>query len=493
MSVICSLSNEVPEIPVVSPLSGAVFEKRLIVKYIQENGADPINGQELREDQLIELKIPLTVKPKPPTFTSIPSILKTLQDEWDAVMLNSYEVRKQLQIAKQELSNSLYHHDAACRVISRLNNELDAAREALATLKPKYESNNKQNGHDNNETEISDQVFIEKLQAKANELTASRKKRTKKLPDNFTSADSIGNFKTVNSFTGLHSASIPGILALDISNLDDNLIVTGGNDKTAVVFNKETEQIVATFKGHTKKVSSVIYHPNEKSIITASSDTTIRVWNIASAESDIVLKLHDGPITSICLHPLNDYILSTSTDELWAFSDINSGKCLLKLGDTTNKHILTTAQFHPDGMILGCGTSDSLIKIWDLKDKTNVANFPGHSGSITSLKFSENGYHLATSSTDGEIKLWDLRKLENFKTITSENNYPVNKLSFDYSGFYLAIAGNDIQVYQTKKWDNLKVFADHTSAVTDVKFGKNAAYIASTGLDRSLKIYKLDD
>ena len=37
----------------------------------------------------------------------------------------------------------------------------------------------------------------------------------------------------------------------------------GGADKNAVVFHKESEQIVATLKGHTKKVTSVVYHPKE--------------------------------------------------------------------------------------------------------------------------------------------------------------------------------------------------------------------------------------
>ena len=49
------VSNEVPEHPVVSP-SGNVFERNLIVKYIEDNGVDPINGEVLSVDQLIPLK-----------------------------------------------------------------------------------------------------------------------------------------------------------------------------------------------------------------------------------------------------------------------------------------------------------------------------------------------------------------------------------------------------------------------------------------------------
>lgn len=45
-----------PDQPVVSPLSGAVFERRLLEKYIAENGTDPINNKELRVEQLIDLK-----------------------------------------------------------------------------------------------------------------------------------------------------------------------------------------------------------------------------------------------------------------------------------------------------------------------------------------------------------------------------------------------------------------------------------------------------
>lgn len=66
----------------------------------------------------------------------------------------------------------------------------------------------------------------------------------------------------------MHSASIPGILALDVHSTDTSKVLTGGNDKNATVFNKDTEQMVAILKGHTKKVTKVIYHSNEDIVLT---------------------------------------------------------------------------------------------------------------------------------------------------------------------------------------------------------------------------------
>ena len=91
---------KVPECPVVSPVSGQVYERRLLEKFISDNGTDPVTREPLSVDQLIEIKCSPLVKPKPPSATSIPAILKSLQDEWDATMLHSFTLRQQLQVCK---------------------------------------------------------------------------------------------------------------------------------------------------------------------------------------------------------------------------------------------------------------------------------------------------------------------------------------------------------------------------------------------------------
>lgn len=113
---------------------GSVFEKRLVEAYISEHGKDPVNGEELTSDDLIDIKSQRVVRPRPPTLTSIPSLLSVFQEEWDALALETYTLQQNLAQTRRELSAALYQHDAAVRVIARLTKERDEARDALSNV-----------------------------------------------------------------------------------------------------------------------------------------------------------------------------------------------------------------------------------------------------------------------------------------------------------------------------------------------------------------------
>jgi len=60
-------------------------------------------------------------------------------------------------------------------------------------------------------------------------------------------------------------------------------VLTGGNDKTAILYDRSTEKKVATLVGHTKRVSRVALHPVADVLLTASEDKTVRVWSPAGS------------------------------------------------------------------------------------------------------------------------------------------------------------------------------------------------------------------
>jgi hypothetical protein len=127
--------------PKLTRWSGNVFERRLIETYISENGTDPVTGEDLTVEDLVELKQARVVRPRPPTLTSIPALLSTFQNEWDALILETYQLKQQLAETRQELSTALYYSDSAEKVIARLQKERDEARDALAKISVTLTSN----------------------------------------------------------------------------------------------------------------------------------------------------------------------------------------------------------------------------------------------------------------------------------------------------------------------------------------------------------------
>jgi len=483
-AMFCQISGQAPEDPVVTAKSGYLFDRRLIEKYIDSTGKCPVSGEELSMDDLISIKANKVVKPRPTQATSIPGMLSIFQNEWDSLMLETYTLKQQLDTARQELSHSLYQHDAACRVIARLTKERDTARAALATAQADISTTANAAAMDMDDAQGIPASIIEKMATVSKGLSKGRKKRT--IAPTQATAEQITKYASSLS-TNVHGSSKPGVLCLDLTK-DGSLAVTGGVDGTVVVTNRESGQIAATLTGHSKKVTDVLFHPTEDLIFTSSADKTARVWNknggdYATAQQ---LKCHSGEVSGTTLHVTGDYLVTASLDETWAFWDIHTGSVLLQKPSTGSGY--TVPQFHPDGLILATGTTDALIRIWDIKAQQNVHTFEGHQGKVNSISFSENGYYMATAAEDNTVKLWDLRKLKNFATINADG---ASAVDFDFAGQYLACgAGKGISVYNSKTWDVVKTFENaHNAAVTDVKWGTDAKFLASTSMDRALTFF----
>ncbi|CAN4091062.1 unnamed protein product [Withania somnifera] len=511
----CSISGEVPEDPVVSKKSGLLFEKRLVERHISDYGKCPVTGEPLTLDDIIPVKTGKIVKPRPVQAASIPGMLGMFQIEWDGLMLSNFALEQQLHTARQELSHALYQHDAACRVIARLKKERDEARGFLAQAERQVPmaatnavattalSNGKRAAEDEEMVPGGKKIrpgishsVIETLTECNAALSQQRKKR--QIPATLAPVDAVERYTQLNSYP-LHKTNKPGILSLDIHYAKD-IIATGGVDSNAVVFDRPSGQIISILSGHSKRVTSVKFAAEGELVISGSADKTVRVWQGSENENydcRHVLKDHTAEVQAVTVHATNSYFVTASLDSTWCFYDLASGLCLAQVEDASESEGYTSAAFHPDGLILGTGTSGSLVKIWDVKSQANVAKFDGHVGSVTAISFSENGYFLATAAQDG-VKLWDLRKLKNFRTFSPyDENTATQSVEFDHSGSYLALGGSDMRVYQVAsvkaEWNHIKTFPDlsGTGKATCLKFGPDARYIAVGSMDRNLRIFGL--
>lgn len=128
---IFAVSGVVPEEPVFCTKSGHVYEKRLVFKHVSTTGTEPTTGEPCTQDDFVLVKASSIAKPRPVAVNSVNGLLGALQNECDGLMLETFQLRQALDTTRQELSQALYQHDAACRVIARLVKERDQARAAL--------------------------------------------------------------------------------------------------------------------------------------------------------------------------------------------------------------------------------------------------------------------------------------------------------------------------------------------------------------------------
>ena len=102
----CSISGQVPKEPVVSIRTGHLFERALAEKYIDTEGKCPATGGDLAKEDLVAVLTNKAVTPRASATTSIPGLLAHFQNEWDAVMLETFELKKSLHQTRQELSQA---------------------------------------------------------------------------------------------------------------------------------------------------------------------------------------------------------------------------------------------------------------------------------------------------------------------------------------------------------------------------------------------------
>ncbi|KAL8691393.1 MAG: hypothetical protein Q9224_004189, partial [Gallowayella concinna] len=433
-------SGEAPQVPVASRKSGTVFEKRLIEAYITENGRDPVTDEELSPDDLVELKTSRIVRPRPPTLTSIPSLLSVFQNEWDALALEAYTLRQQLTQTRQELSTALYQHDAAVRVIARLSRERDEAREALSGLSVRGGPATNGDAMQVDSPGLSNQV-IAKIEATQERLSKTRRKRP--VPADWVTADAL------NSFAPVEKSKTPYTEARSLAvNATCDAVLLGGSNGKVGVYSVSDKAITEELDVGSGRVTDTLWA--ESRAIAATSTGSVKIFE--SGQEIASFSGHSGEVTALAVHPSGDILASVGVDKSYIFYDLTSNTVATQV---LTDAALTTAGFHPDGHLFAAGGVDGQIKVYDVKNGANAANFDS-TGPIVAISFSENGTWLASAAKGSSIvSIWDLRKAAVIHTIDVAS--PISAVQWEFTGQFLAIAGPSglvVQQYSksSKEW-----------------------------------------
>ena len=140
-------------------------------------------------------------------------------------------------------------------------------------------------------------------------------------------------------------------------------------DRTAKVWEAQTGKEIVTLKGHTYRISSVVFSPDGTRILTGSLDQTGRVWDTATGKELLTLKGHiaDG-IQSVCFPPTASVSLPEVTTSTAKISDAETGNEALTLKGHANS--VWAVAFSPDGRRIVTGSRDQTARVWFFDEET---------------------------------------------------------------------------------------------------------------------------
>jgi pleiotropic regulator 1 len=203
---------------------------------------------------------------------------------------------------------------------------------------------------------------------------------------------------------------LSGVFCLSLfPNLPD-VLVSGGRDAVARVWDMRSKHQIHCLSGHNHTVSSILTQSLSPHIITGSHDNTIKMWDLVAGKVVTTLTHHQKAIRALCQPSFERTFCSGAADTLkkWQGKD---GRFLKSL--TGHNAIINAMAVNDDGVMVS-GGDDGSLQFWDYKtgytfqqeeSKVQPGSLDAENG-IMALAFDMTGTRLITGETDKTIKIY---------------------------------------------------------------------------------------
>ncbi|KAH7430213.1 hypothetical protein KP509_09G088700 [Ceratopteris richardii] len=156
---------------------------------------------------------------------------------------------------------------------------------------------------------------------------------------------------------------------------DGDILATSGWSGVTKLWAVDTMERTITLRGHTERVTSVVFSPTNKNLATASADRTAILWGLDGS----CLKKFEGHLdrlARLAFHPSGAYLGTASFDKTWRLWDVNTGiELLLQEGHSRSVYGIA---FQCDGSLVATGGLDALARVWDLRTGRSILALEGH-------------------------------------------------------------------------------------------------------------------
>lgn len=280
-----------------------------------------------------------------------------------------------------------------------------------------------------------------------------------------------------------HSARVTSV----VYSPDGSTFASGSWDNTVKLWEAKTGKLIHTFTGHSDSINVIAYSPDGKIIASASDDKTIKLWNVKTGGLEHTLTGHSRSVKIMAYSPNGKTLSSASS----SWSDDHSVKLWntetgdLKYTLTGHSDGINAIAYSPDGKTLASASDDKTVKLWNVTTGELKHALTGHSSSVENVAYSPDGIILASASRDNTIKLWNTTTGEEKVTLAGHSS-SVNTIVYSPDGKSLASASDDksIKLWNTETGKIIHSLVGHRNSANILVYSPTNNILDSIDDDR---------
>ncbi len=171
----------------------------------------------------------------------------------------------------------------------------------------------------------------------------------------------------------------------------------------------------------------------------------------------------------------------------------------LKTGQTLGPFLdhegrITGLAFSPDGSHLVSTSEDRTVRLWDLAHPSKPIVMTGHQLFVRHPLYRADGTRFLTCSADGTIRQWNAADGSDVGQPYDRHTGGIYSAAYSPDGEWIASTGEDrtIHIWKADGREVRAILHGHTNEVQSLSFSRDGRHLLSTSSDHSIRIWALD-